>query len=285
MDWLSKLNESLEYIESHLASEISYEAAAKIACCSTFHYQRMFSYIAGVSLSEYIRRRRMTAAAFDLQKGEKVMDVAIKYGYESPTSFNRAFQTVHGITPSAARKDGTKLKAYPKISFQITIKGEVEMDYSIEKKEAFRIVGAKVKMSHQMEENFKMIPEFWNQVGQNGTLEKIIACMDGSVPQGVMGISACQKDEDWYYYIGVASEKELQDGLEEYQMPAGTWVIFPGNGPMPTAIQEVQKRAITEWLPTSGYEYANGADVELYLNQDPANAQFEIWVPIQEKSK
>lgn len=285
MDWLSKLNESLEYIESHLTSEIEYEAAAKIACCSTFHYQRMFSYIAGVSLGEYIRRRKMTAAAFDLQKGEKVMDVALKYGYESPTSFNRAFQMVHGITPSAARKDGTKLKAYPKISFQITIKGEVEMDYSIEKKEAFRVVGVKVKMSHEMEENFKMIPAFWNQAGQDGSLEKVIACMDGSVPQGVMGISVCQKDEEWYYYIGVASQKGLQDGLEEYQMPAGTWAVFPGNGPMPTTIQEVQKRAITEWLPTSGYEYANGADVELYLNQDPANAQFEIWVPIQEKSK
>ena len=107
MEWLQRLNESVNYIEEHLDGTIELGQAAQIACCSTFHYQRMFSYIAGIPLSEYIRRRRMTAAAFDLiNKNMRVIDAALKYGYESPTSFNRAFQSVHGVSPSFARNEG-----------------------------------------------------------------------------------------------------------------------------------------------------------------------------------
>ena len=116
MEWLDRLNDALNYIEDNLKSEIEYEMAAKIACCSTYHFQRMFSYIAGVPLSEYIRNRRLTMAALDLQNGDKVIDVALRYGYESPTSFNRAFQKVHGVSPSAAQKEGTALKAFPPLA-------------------------------------------------------------------------------------------------------------------------------------------------------------------------
>ena len=141
MEWLDKLNKSIEYIEDNLDGEINYEEAAKLACCSCYHYQRMFSYIAGVTLSEYIRNRRMTKAAIDLQNGEKVMDVSLKYGYESPTFFNRAFKKVHEVSPSMAQKKGTFLKSYSPISFKLAIKGVEEMKYRIEKKEAFRVVG------------------------------------------------------------------------------------------------------------------------------------------------
>ena len=103
MEWLDRLNDALNYIEDNLQEEIEYEKAAKIACCSTYHFQRMFSYIAGVPLSEYIRNRRLTMAALDLQNGDKVIDVALRYGYESPTSFNRAFQKIHGTSPSTAQ--------------------------------------------------------------------------------------------------------------------------------------------------------------------------------------
>jgi len=144
MEWLERLNQAIGYIEDHLEEDIDYEEAARIACCSTFHFQRMFSYIAGVPLSEYIRRRRMTCAGLALQRSEtKVIDLALRYGYDSPTAFTRAFTGVHGMPPSEARQPGIVLKAYPRISFLITIKGDAEMNYRIEHKEAFRIVGAK----------------------------------------------------------------------------------------------------------------------------------------------
>lgn len=144
MEWLNRLNAVITYLEEHLEDEIDLTRMAQISCCSPFHFQRMFSYLAEVPLGEYIRRRKMTRAAADLQnESERIIDIALKYGYDSPTSFNRAFQGVHEIAPSEARKSGAVLKAYLPISFKITIKGEAEMNYRIEKKDAFRMVGAK----------------------------------------------------------------------------------------------------------------------------------------------
>ena len=161
MEWLERLNQSLDYLEENLSGTISYERAAQIACCSAFHYQRMFSYIAGIPLGEYIRRRRMTEAAFDLQtKGSKVIDAALKYGYESPTSFNRAFQSVHGVSPASARTEGVILKAFPRISFKISIRGDAEMNYKIQTKDAFRIVGVKKYFPMDVEESFAKVPLF-----------------------------------------------------------------------------------------------------------------------------
>ena len=284
MDWLEKLNEALKYIEANLNKEIEYEKAAKIACCTVYHFQRMFSYIAGVPLSEYIRNRRLTKAAFDLQNGNKVIDVALRYGYESPTAFNRAFQKVHHVSPSVAQKEGTFLKAYPPISFKITIKGVEEMKYSIVKKEEIRIVGVKASLKKNMEENFKIVPILWKEVAENGKLSDIVALM-GSDCKGVLGVSICMDSlDEWEYYIAVETDKEVSKGMYEYIIPAYTWAVFPGEGTMPTAIQEIEKRIITEWLPTSGYEYADGPDIELYFNEDPANSKFEVWIPIRKNS-
>lgn len=283
MEWLDRLNDALNYIEDNLKSEIEYEMAAKIACCSTYHFQRMFSYIAGVPLSEYIRNRRLTMAALDLQNGDKVIDVALRYGYESPTSFNRAFQKVHSVSPSAAQKEGTALKAFPRISFKITIKGDTEMEYRIVNKEAFRVVGVQIPLSNDIEKNFQEVPKFWQQVAQNGTLSQIIPLMNAA-PMGVLGITACgNENESWKYYVAVSTDRETPDGMVEYMVPEFTWAVFPGQGTMPTSIQETEKRAVTEWLPTSGYEYADGPDIEVYINADPANAKFEVWLPISKK--
>ncbi len=283
MEWLDRLNDALNYIEDNLKSEIEYEMAAKIACCSTYHFQRMFSYIAGVPLSEYIRNRRLTMAALDLQNGDKVIDVALRYGYESPTSFNRAFQKVHGVSPSAAQKEGTALKAFPRISFKITIKGDTEMEYRIVNKEAFRVVGVQIPLSNDIEKNFQEVPKFWQQVAQNGTLSQIVPLMNAE-PMGVLGITACgNENESWKYYVAVSTDRETPDGMVEYMVPEFTWAVFPGQGTMPTSIQETEKRAVTEWLPTSGYEYADGPDIEVYINADPANAKFEVWLPISKK--
>jgi len=280
MQWLQQLNESLQYIEDHLEGEISFQKAARIACCSTYHYQRMFTYIVGVPLSEYIRHRRLTKAAFDLQHGDKVLDVALRYGYESPTSFNRAFQNLHGITPSAAHKEDIQLKAYPRINFTITIKGETEMNYRIVTKEAFRVVGAGIQLPKDTDSNMQEIPKFWGKVNQEGLIPRLCTLINQE-PAGVLGVCGCgDQDESWRYYIAVATDKAVPQGLEEYTVPACTWAIFPGSGSLPNAIQELQKKIVAEWLPTSGYEYADAPDIEVYLTAGPGPVDFEVWVPV-----
>lgn len=281
MDWINRLEESLMYIEDHLTTTIDHKELGRIACCSEYHYQRIFSYMVGVPLSEYIRRRRISLAGVALQYGEKVIDVAIKYGYESPNSFSRAFKNIHGITPSQAQKEGVRLKSYPRIKFHISIKGDVEMEYRIETKLAFRIVGATAPMSKKVEENHQTIPVFWEKAAQDGTLPTLFPLMNQEL-QGVMGISTgfTKEDETPTYYIAVASDAPVPGGLSDYLIDSYTWAIFSGSGPMPQAIQELEKRIVMDWLPSSGYEYANGPDIELYLSPDPMKAVFEVWVPV-----
>ena len=286
MEWLERLNQSLNYLEENLSGTISNEQAARIACCSVFHYQRMFSYIAGIPLSEYIRRRRMTEAAFDLMvNGTKVIDTALKYGYESPTSFNRAFQSVHGVSPAAARREGACLKAYPRISFKISIRGDTEMNYKIETKEAFRIIGVKKRYAMDMEENHKLIPLFWQEAHQTDTIAKLCELMN-IAPMGILGICAGMDGNEFDYYISVASDKPLPNGLTEYEVPAFTWAIFECVGPMPNAIQELQARVISEWLPASGYDYFDAPDIEVYPEGDQSSLSYkcEIWLPVTKKS-
>ncbi len=287
MEWLERLNYAIDYIEEHLAEEIRYDEAAKIACCSTFHFQRMFSYIAGVPLSEYIRRRRMTVAAFELQQSAvKVIDLALRFGYDSPTAFNRAFQGVHGVPPTAAKETGVALNTYPRISFHIIIKGDAKMDYRIEKKEAFRIVGLKTPLDKDIEKNFQSVPMFWQKVSQSGAIPKLCTLITGE-PNGVLGVSVCLGDEAWEYYISVISDLPIPEDFPDlcaYTFSASTWAVFPGKGAMPNSIQELEKRIVTEWLPASGYEYASAPDIEVYQNADPQNAVFEVWLPIVKKS-
>ena len=282
MEWITRLNETINYIEEHLTGEIEYEQLAKIACCSAYHFQRMFAYMAGMPLSEYIRRRKMSLAAVDLQGGrEKIIDIALKYGYSSPTAFNRAFQSVHGIAPSMVKNDGVMLKSFSPLQFKIMVKGVEEMEYRIERKEAFRIVGVSTPLSNEIEKNFAEVPKLWQEAVMSGSLQKLTAMMDAQ-PLGVLGVSACNDEEQWKYFIAVASTKSDEE-FEEYTIPAFTWAVFNGEGVCPQAIQELEQRIVTEWLPTSGYEYADGPDVELYLSPDMQNAKFEVWIPVVKK--
>lgn len=278
MEWIQRLNEAIGYIEENLTGKIDYEQLGRIACCSSYHFQRMFSYMAGMPLSEYIRRRKMSLAAVDLQGGDaKISDVAAKYGYSSPTAFNRAFQSIHGIAPSVVRAEGVSVKSFPPITFKIIVKGVGEMNYRIETKEAFRITGVSVPLEKEIEKNFAVIPSKWQEVSVNGTLQRLIQMMD-SEPMGVLGVSTCNGEEAWRYYIAVSSSKE-GEGLEEYIVPAATWAIFPGEGTN-ESIQELERRIVTEWLPTSGYEYADAPDIEVYISPDPQNAKYEVWIPV-----
>lgn len=285
MEWLSCLNEAVNYLEEHLEDEIDLERVAQIACCSSFHFQRMFSYLADLPLSEYIRRRKMTRAVFDLQNSdEKIIDIALKYGYESPTAFNRAFQSVHGMAPSAARAEGVTLKAYPPISFKITIKGEAEMNYRIEKKGAFKIAGVREHYSMNFEECFAKVPLFWQKTAQSEVIPRLCTLMDRE-PKGVLGVSACMNGKDFDYYIAVATDQETPEDMNEYHVPECTWAIFECIGPMPDAVQNLQKRIVSEWLPNSGYEYANVPDIEVYFegNQQAEDYRCEVWLPVEKK--
>lgn len=238
--------------------------------------------MADVPLTEYIRRRRMSLAAVDLQSSrEKVIDVSLKYGYDSPTAFNRAFKSIHGIAPSQAREEGALLKAFPPISFKITIKGDSELNYRIEKKESFRIVGISMPLENEIEKNFVIVPQMWGTVAKDGTISRIATMMDGT-PMGLLGVSVCNEFDRWRYYIAVASNQPKENDLEEYVVPASMWAIFSGEG-CSQSIQELEKRIVTEWLPTSGYEYSNSPDIEVYLNADPEHAKYEVWIPVTKK--
>lgn len=283
MEWIERLNKAINYIEEHITEEIDYEQVAKVACCSAYHFQRMFAYMANVPLSEYIRRRRMSLAAVDLQAADdKVIDIALKYGYSSPTAFNRAFQSVHGIAPSLVKKGGISIKSYPPLSFKITVIGVEEMNYRIEEKNEFRIIGVSQPLEKDIEKNFAVVPQMWQKAAMDGTIPMLTQLMD-SQPMGILGVSACNDLEQWRYFLAVSSTKPVHDNLEEYIVPAFTWAIFSGSGVCPQAIQALEQRIVTEWLPTSGYEYANGPDIEVYLTPDPGNAQFEVWIPVTKK--
>ena len=279
MDWLENWNQALDYLEENLDREIKLEELGRLAGCSAYHFQRMFSYLAGVPLKEYIRRRRMTRAAADLRAGEKVLEVALRYGYDSPTAFNRAFQAIHGVAPSLAKQDGVKLKAFPRIRFKFVLKGDVEMEYQIVRKDAFRIVGFRTPLTMDVEESFQAVPRFWGEVGPR--IGGLVPLMSPEMP-GVLGVSTCHHEAENSYYIAVASDAPVPEGLYEWTIPAATWAVFTGQGQAPMAIQELQKRIVSEWLPDSGYEWAQAPDVEVYLNgPDAAEAQFQVWLPVQ----
>ena len=283
MDWVERLNQSVSYIEEHLTGEIDSEQLGRIACCSTYHYQRMFTYMAGISLAEYIRRRKMSLAAIDLQGGrETILEVAAKYGYSSPTAFNRAFQSFHGIAPSSLKNTDALVKSFSPIAFYITVKGATEMNYRIETKGAFRIIGVSAPLDREMEKNFMVVPKLWQDAAADGTIQKLAGRMDAP-PIGLLGVSACNDEEQWKYFIAVSSTKENGE-FEEYIIPASTWAIFSATGDN-QSVQELERRIITEWLPGSGYEYADAPDIEVYLNPDPQNAQYEVWIPVVRKAE
>jgi len=289
MDWIKHLNEAISYIEKNLAGEISYETISKIAGCSVYNFQRMFSYIADKPLSEYIRSRRLTMAAFELLNSvERIIDIALKYGYESQDAFTRAFKNFHGVLPSSVRNEIVQLKSCPKLSFQITIKGENHMNYQIEQWPAFKVMGIlhKVKTSTA----FEVIPKIWENAWQDGTMKRFIENFPDYRPAGFLGIAAGGQwgdSEEMNYIIGVTSHVEVPEckyvpaleGIKEFSYPAATWAIFEANGELPSATQKVYKQFYTEWLPNSGYELSDLPVIECYMQE---NRQ-EVWIAVVKK--
>lgn len=280
MDTLENMKYAIDYIENNLGSEIEYARIAQIALCSQYHFQRMFAFLTGVPLSEYIRRRRLTLAAFDLQKSkDKIIDIALKYGYTSPDSFSRAFMAMHGIMPSKAREKGISLKAYPRVTFSLSIKGVIEMNYRIEQKNSFSVVGVKQRFSH-IDGLGESIGKMWSETPQE-TISQI-----AGLGNGLVGVySGMYEDNTTDYYIAAITETDTPKNLCKLEIPSLTWAIFEITGPMPTAMAEIWGRIFSEWFPTSGYEHAEAPEVEWYSNGDLGSPDYksEIWIPVIKK--
>lgn len=289
MRWLEKMNNAINYIEENITSDIDYIQLAKTTGCSVYHFQRMFSFILDIPLSEYIRRRRLTLAAYELQNSRmKIIDIALKYGYESPDSFTRAFHRMHGVTPSIARKKGVQLKAYSRLSFHITIKGDVAMNFRIEEKEELNVFGKSITIGVEEDSN-EIIPKFWQELLQDGTYEKICN-LAGIKPFGNNKLNAAIYDftndevfkNKYIIYTTKPVNTEIPDDLDVITIPKARWIIFSETyesvEETTDIIQNLWKRIFTEWFPTTEYEIVDAPQLEVY--PDDKNI-VEVWIPIK----
>ncbi|MBO1001242.1 AraC family transcriptional regulator [Pseudogracilibacillus auburnensis] len=285
MEGLQRMLHAIEFVEKNLDNDLFIEDIARSACMSKFHFQRMFHMLTSYTVSEYIRNRRITVAAQELvYSNSKVIDVAMKYGYESPEAFTKAFRKIHGINPTVAKKNSQSLKAYPKLSFQIQLKGDVEMDYKIVEKKTFTVVGKSIRTTTLEGENNKRIAAFWNESNENGFTEEL-AENCGSL--GLIGICMdFDKQQENLTYL-ICAEKQMENvpsDWEEKEIPAASWAVFPVHGAMPDAMPKVWERIFSEWFPATGYEHAGGPEMEVYLSDaDPSSEDYysEIWIPIK----
>jgi len=290
MDALASFNEALNYIEENLTDDINFKKVAQLALCSEYHFTRMFSFLAGVTLQEYIRRRRLTLAAFELnQSNSKIIDVATKYGYSSPDSFTRAFQTLHGITPSDARNNGQSLKAYPRMTFRLSIQGGSEMNYRIIERPAFSIVGIKKRVPIIFSGVNPEIASMWESLDMKTINE--LKTLSNIEPLGLISASTnfsegrMEEKGELDHYIGVATTRACPDGLTQLEVSASTWAVFQAIGPFPDTLQNIWGRIYAEWFPSSNYEQAKGPEILWNEQKDVTSPNFksEIWIPVSHK--
>jgi len=286
MNPLHDLNAALGYIEAHLDREVDIRAAARVAGCSEYHFRRMFAALAGMPISAYIRRRRLTLAAQDLATGARVTDVALKYGYESPDAFARAFQAEHGIPPSQARQPGRELRAFCRMTFQLTIRGGTDMRYRIVEKDAFRIVGIMRRVRLQYHGVNPEIAAMWKELGLEGIRQ--LKALSNVEPVGIvhasLNFSEGRADggslDQW---IGAATDRPCPPGFQALEVPALTWAVFESAGPFPEALQDTWGRIYSEWFPSAGYQAAEGPEMLWIESDDTTSPTFrsEIWIPVR----
>ncbi len=289
MDWLTGIQNAINYIEENLTEKIDYDEVAKQASCSSFYFQRIFSILCGITLGDYIRNRRLTLAGNELSATDnKVIDIALKYGYESPESFTRAFSKFHGVTPSDAKKDGSKLKSFSPLSVKITLSGGNIMDYKIIEKAAFDIIEKVEAHTVDNSENAKSIPDFWTRSHNDGTVKKLFdSTTDKTYIFGICYGNLPKNAKTFDYSIAAKCDENttIPKGFRKNTIPARTWAIFECKGAMPNAIQDKWHKIVSEFFPASGYEPTYEMDIEAYTDGNMSSPDYrsEIWVPVIKK--
>lgn len=285
MEWMESISKAVEYIENHVTEDITVEDVANHIHMSPFYFQKGFSMLCGFTVAEYMRNRRLALAGNELATGEaKVIDIALKYGYDSPDSFAKAFSRFHGITPSLVRREGAMLKSFAPLKLKISLEGGYLMDYRIVKKDAFTVIAASKQFKY---ENAKEdIPKFWQEHYAKG---------NGKYVCGMFGINIDEKmgQEDFEYLLADIYNPvvDVPEGLITKTIPSFDWAVFPCKGPMPQALQDVNTKIFAEWLPAlKEYEFAAGYCIEMYddVEKYPNGTQdenyyCEIWIPVKKK--
>lgn len=292
MDWITGLQRALDYVEEHIKEPIDYEAVAKCAYSSSFHFQRVFGIICGYSLGDYIRFRRLSLAGSELACGKiKVIDAALQYGYDSPESFSRAFTAFHGVTPSAAKR-GANLKSFSRLSVKLILHGGTKMDYRIENKEAFSVVLRKKRFPKAHEVTTQEIAKFWGECSADGTIPAVCKYIpeNNIFKNCIIGVSfdadPNMPNKDFPYGIGTHynGDKITEDYLSVETIPAHTYAVFQCVGKMPEAFQKVYKYICTEFFPASEYKPC-GIEIESYPSAETQDENYtcEIWIAVEKK--
>ena len=289
VNWIVGIQRAIDYVEEHLSEEIDVDLVAAESFSSSYHFQRTFSILCGYTLGEYIRMRRLTLAGAELASGTaRVIDVALKYGYESPDSFSKAFQKFHGITPSAARTNGNMLKSFSRLSIKISLEGGSTMNYRIEEKAPFSIIEKLETQSTENSQNLKTIPEFWARSAVDGTLDRLSELAnDKAYTFGICYANPDKSAKTFEYSIAAKCDDctPAPNGFRKTAISAKTWLVFPCVGAMPNAIQDAWHRIVTEFFPGSEYTPTYEMDIEAYTDGDMGSPDYqsEIWIPIEKK--
>ena len=290
MDWITGISKAIDYIEEHITEPTDYARAAKEACSSPFNFQRVFALLCGYTLGDYVRMRRLTLAGEELLSTDaKVIDVALKYGYDSPESFSRAFTRFHGVSPSAVRK-GAAIHSFSRICVKLILTGGSIMEYRIEKKQAAKIICRRREFTKPGDDyTNREIPEFWNECGRDGSIQKLCGYIKDSAQfKGLLGVCFSTEMTDSGFPYGIGAEYDGESDPQDFEIveiPAYTYAVFTVRGKMPDAFRETYRKICTEFFPQSGYEYGNGVEIEVYPSADVQNPDYtcEIWIAVKPK--
>lgn len=286
MEWDEKLQTIIDYVENHLQRDevpISNDEIAHLAGCSFGFFQKVFSYMNGISFAEYVRSRKLTLAGYDLKSTNlRIIDISYKYGYHSPTSFTKAFQQFHGVSPKEARSKNVPLAVIPKM--QITVKQKYS--WELKRKESLRLIGKTIRVSCVNNEHYSKIPEFWSECQRNGVFAKLVSLDQGN-PKGMFGLFGYydKKSNETEYSIMVISDVSLPDGFTEIVLPETTWAIFDCRGMVPQAIHKGWQYLKEEWLIKYPFRHAPCPELEWYSDGNSYHADYlsQIWIPIIEE--
>ncbi|MFD6529019.1 GyrI-like domain-containing protein [Streptomyces sp. NPDC060184] len=283
---LERLNQAMEHIELRLDQPIEVAELARTAATSEYHLRRMFSALAGMPLSEYIRRRRLTLAGAEVLAGrETLLAIAVRYGYGSGEAFARAFRAMHGIGPGEARRTGAALDSQSRMSFRLTVEGSSSMRYRVVARPAFTVVGFKARVPLVHLGPNQAIIDFVRGIDPRARehLEKL----SDQEPHGVVAVCddldpSRAEGTELDYYQGVITSADAPEGATALAVPAGTWAVFTTSGPAPQAIQELWRDVYTEWFPSNPYRTRPGPEIlRTRMSPDHSEAEAELWLPVE----